>query len=219
MKLPILFFLIILLSISFISSVELTKTSLSEEIEVFKKGDSIDLKIQCLNNGTFCTSSASCNLTVMYPNNTLLVNSLLMTNQVSFYNFTLPNSQTLGLYACSVTCCDNDICGTDSKQCVFRITTTGEDDWNTLPLFLLLGSFIIFGLASYLKNEYIGLLSGFMLLISGVYMMVYGLSLFQDMYTRAISFITLGMGLMVCFISIVEMFYTDLGIMNNGGDD
>lgn len=101
----------------------------------------------------------------------------------------------------------------------FNVTTTGKDNWNTLPLFLLLGGFIIFGFASYLKNEYIGLLSGMLLIVAGIYMMIYGLGLFQDMYTRAISFITLGIGLMISFIAVVEMFYTDLGIMGGKEDD
>jgi hypothetical protein len=198
-----------------ITFLELTMVS---GAQIFKQNTPTDLKIQCIINGTFCSGSATCNVSVTNPDGSLLINNQGMTNQGSFHNYTLPDTATLGDYLCSATCCDGSYCGTGT-DCDYMITTTGSDKTLYLPLFLLLGAFIIFGFASYLKNEYVGLFSGFLFIIAGVYMMIFGLGNFADMYTRAISFISLGIGLSVCAISMVEMFYTPLGITGGGEDD
>lgn len=223
LKLPLLIFFVFLITslltiqVSSLNQVNINSaTQPIAEKQIFKQGDIIDLKVQCINNGTFCLSG-NCFMTLLYPNNTMLLNNVILTNKNSTYNYTLTSTQTLGDYSGAVTCCDSTNCATNNFP--IKITTTGNDSWFVIPLFLMLGAFILFGFASYLKNEYIGLVSGFLFIIAGMYMMIYGLGIFQDTYTRAIAFITLGIGLMVCFIAVVEMFYTDLGIMNNGEDD
>jgi hypothetical protein len=201
MKLPILFFLLILISISFISA---NNSSIGSWSNV-KQLDCADLSLVSL--------SESCNITsIRFPNKSIAVSNIIMSNNAGEFNYTFCKTYSLGTYEVKGFC-------NEPWTNTFDVTTTGQKDFNTLPLFLLLGGFIIFGFASYLKNEYIGLLSGFLFIVAGVYMMIYGLGIFLDMYTRAIAFITLGIGLMVCFIAMVEMFYTDLGIMGGRDED
>lgn len=51
-----------------------------------------------------------------------------MTNQISFYNYTILNSAMLGTYKCSATCCDAGYCGTNSAQdCDYIITPSGTE--------------------------------------------------------------------------------------------
>lgn len=91
---------------------------------IFKQNNIIDLKVQCILNGTFCSGSAACNLTLNYPNNSIYINNQPMTNQISFYNYTLGDSSVLGNYPCSATCCDGIYCGTN-QDCSFEITPSG----------------------------------------------------------------------------------------------
>jgi hypothetical protein len=92
--------------------------------QIFKQENNVDLKIQCIINGTYCSSGAFCNLTVQYPNGSLLISNKKMTNQNSFYNYTLPTTSTIGTYLCSTTCCDGGLCGT-GNDCDFILTPSG----------------------------------------------------------------------------------------------
>lgn len=180
-----------------------------QTLGTFKYGDCIILKQTCSN----CTYN---NITsILYPNSSLAVVNVAMTKSGTEYNYTFCNTTELGNYIVNGF---GDLNGVVTVWAYdFNITTTGKGDGNVLPLFLLLGAIIIFITASFIKNEYIGLLAGFLFIVSGIYMMIYGLGIFADMYTRAIAFISLGIGLMVSFIAVVEMFYTDLGLGIVGG--
>lgn len=92
-----------------------------------QQNQQIDLKEPCFNNGTYCSSSGTCNITIWRPNNAgILVNNKLMTNQVSFHNYTLNTTQTssIGEYQTSISCCDIGLCGYDTYT--FKITPSGE---------------------------------------------------------------------------------------------
>ena len=56
---------------------------------VFKKGEIIDLKVPCINNNTLCSGTASCNITSIYPNGSILINNLQMSNSGSYHNYTI----------------------------------------------------------------------------------------------------------------------------------
>ena len=113
--------------------------------QTFKQYDNTDLKIQCIINGSYCSSTAICNLTVLYPNSTILINNKLMQNQISFYNYTLPNTAFIGNYLCSTTCCDGVQCGTDNS-CSYSINGIGSEltsAQSILYIVLLFGLFIV----------------------------------------------------------------------------
>jgi hypothetical protein len=97
----------------------------------------------------------------------------------------------------------------------FEVYAKGEQtlsnfDW--LPLLLWLAGFLVFALAAYLRNEYIGLMSSFFFIISGIYIMINGLGIVYDTYTQAVAYITLGIGLIIAFVSVAEMFFADANI-------
>ncbi|KKM06324.1 hypothetical protein LCGC14_1745100, partial [marine sediment metagenome] len=58
-----------------------------------KVGVELDYKDNCFNNGTFCNPTSLCNLTVLYPNSTILLDNQPMTNQLSFHNFTFTGDE------------------------------------------------------------------------------------------------------------------------------
>lgn len=80
--------------------------SVQAEDYVYKQNSVIDFKISCYNNGAYCSDTAECNLTLYYPNLSVMINNQLMTNQVNFHNYTLPDTSILGTYTSSVVCVD-----------------------------------------------------------------------------------------------------------------
>ena len=54
---------------------------------VYQQDKEVDLKVPCFNNGTYCSGSATCNVTILYPNSSVLVDNQLMTNGGSYHNY------------------------------------------------------------------------------------------------------------------------------------
>ena len=50
-------------------------------------------------------------------------------------------------------------------------------------------------------------------------MMIYGFGIFADNYTRILSFISIGVGLIIGFISIIEMFGENGGNNEDSEED
>lgn len=181
----------------------------SASLGTFKQGECISIKV--------LANCSNINLTeVTNANGTFVLNGAMTNLGGQTFNYTFCNTTYLGKYAYSWNnpCIDCSLydCGNE-----FYVTTTGKDYGNIIPLFIFLGGLILFGFAFFGKNEYLGLFSGFLFIVGGIYMMIYGLGLFSDMYTRSMSFIALGIGLVISFISVIEMFYTPLGV--TGGED
>lgn len=91
----------------------------------FRKETQVDLKRPCINNGTWCSGSASCNLTITDPDNLLLINNNLMTNQISYHNYTLNETQTfkLGIFKVDMVCTDVGLNGAETFY--YQISQTG----------------------------------------------------------------------------------------------
>ena len=132
---------------------------------VFHQGQNADIKIPCLNStNSYCSNTAKCYLTVLYPNSSLLVNNIQMTNQGSFHNYTISNSSTkiIGEYSGTAQC--NDAGGSGYSTFIFYITRDGEYTQNVsyLPIIIaLIGGIaiiIIFAMALSKEHEPISIL-------------------------------------------------------------
>lgn len=74
---------------------------------IFKKNTEIDLKIPCYNeNSSLCSSDVECNITILYPNTSAIVNHGEMEWHENFFNYTIPSTITNieGEYSASVSC-------------------------------------------------------------------------------------------------------------------
>lgn len=93
---------------------------------IYEQNAAVDLKVFCFNNG-FCTAAATCNITTTYPNSTIVVDNVLMTNQISYHNYTFAQNvlNARGDYQVTGVCID----GAANQQInfIFRVTPTGED--------------------------------------------------------------------------------------------
>ena len=121
-----------------------TISFVSAEVEQnFQYHDQFDLKRPCFNNGTYCSASTSCNMTISYPDGSLLIDNLPMTLGSSFANITVLEGQAnkLGFYKATQICCDSGFCGKDT----FDSGITG--DGNPYQVFPTQFVVIIFGFA------------------------------------------------------------------------
>lgn len=175
--------------------------------QVYKQYDTVDLKVQCIANGTFCSSGSYCNITVTYPNGSMFVNNQKMTNQTSFYNYTIQNSNILGDYSCMAVCCDGILCATDNSECPFKITPTGDERGIGLFLILLICGFVLFALDYFIETGYITFLSGIIFVVTGMYSMIYGVGDLSEFYTRVVALICVGIGVIFIIGSAYDLVW------------
>lgn len=173
--------------------------------DTYKAGEDFDLKRPCWNNGSYCSASAICNLTIwQMGNGSSIINDAVMTNQVSFHNYTLSILE-VGEYQSQITCVD----GADNGFETFKIKITPTGDVRDIDyfIFLAIASVIVLAIGYFLENEYIGFLAGILFLITGIYSMIYGISDLADFYTRAVALISVGLGIIFIIASAYSMIY------------
>ena len=129
---------------------------------IFGFNEEFDLKISCENNGSYCSSSSQCNVTVAYPNGALLLDNAALTSNVSYHNITVPsiiNNET-GPHTATSVCCDGPDCAV--KTFTVQITKTGtilETSESVIFLILTIAIFVFFLISGWLavaipyKNE------------------------------------------------------------------
>lgn len=130
-----LLILIFLLSISLASAVD--------EL-IFKQYETITLKRTCYDaNNTWCSSSVSCNITVIDDNKTI-VNNKAMTYNPSFFSYNLGKINETGIFNAFMMCSDGVTSGFDDFS--FRITRTGAElsSYNVTLYIISIISIIIF---------------------------------------------------------------------------
>lgn len=95
---------------------------------VYEKETEIDLKIPFEVDGEVASSSATCNISIIYPNSSYLVSNNSMTNKNNGeFNYTLSTTQTdvIGEYDWVMYCCDGSACASGYDN--FKITYTGNE--------------------------------------------------------------------------------------------
>lgn len=123
-----------------------------------KENTEEDLKLPCFNNGTLCSSSAVCNITLINPDGVILYNNQKLTNRGAFHNITLNVTDTArsGDYLSSVVC--NDL-GTSGFSSFFvKVTPSGTETTTNQSIFYI---GVIFALVAFIA---IFMISGFKLM-------------------------------------------------------
>jgi hypothetical protein len=142
----------LIISLSFMILID--KASAQSQL-FYKQNSEIDLKVPCFNNGTSCSASAICNITIYYPNSTILINNAQMTNSVSYHNYTLLSNETaiLGDYQSIMICNDGSLNGHSTFS--FTITPTGiENNISLIAIaIIMLGSIVILSYLSFKISE------------------------------------------------------------------
>jgi len=105
-----------------------------------------EIKVSCENQGNFCSGSATCNITLVYPNSSLLVDNQAMTNlNNGYFNYPLIPSQTTptGEFTGRTGCTDGNLSATTTFN--YEVNPTGTE-LNTSKSILYVASlfFLIF---------------------------------------------------------------------------
>jgi len=124
---------------------------------VFKQNDQVDLKVPCLSNNTYCAASTLCNISIFYPNQSILINNQKMNNQTAFYNFTVSQNQlnSLGNYQSQVVCNGANDNGFSTFN--FKVTKTGGDNANYQSSLILsiVGLIVFLTLIFVIKEDFV----------------------------------------------------------------
>lgn len=94
---------------------------------IYKQNEPLDLKVNCFINNTYCSPLAACNITIIYPNSSIMINNLQMSNNNNYHNISLNDNYTklLGKYQVSVICRDNNINGYSIYY--YTVTPSGQE--------------------------------------------------------------------------------------------
>ncbi len=119
------------------------------ETLTYEVDTNISIKETCHNNGSLCSSSAQCNISIINPKGINLVDNLAMTqdSSLAFFNFTINSTKTdtIGFYRYDIVCSDGGL--TNFGTFNFQVTGGGVDPslpqvfTNGLLLFIIVFTF------------------------------------------------------------------------------
>ncbi len=175
--------------------------------DVFEVNNLIVYSKPCINNGTYCTSSAICNYTFYDNDNTILFNNVLAENVgadgASIWQFNLSQNST-GLYKVDMVCLDFNNQGSETLY----YEVTGDGLLNSLAFYIIILAigFGIIILGFSLKDAPITIFGSFVLFFVSLYTLFNGIAGTKDPVTTwAIGLILLGISMYVSVRSAYEL--------------
>ncbi len=175
----------------------LMTTFLVSAQDVYQRGGPVDVKLVVTADGAPVASTTNCNITITNSDNDILVQNQLMSyNEGSFFNYTLDNTNDVGLYNWFAFCANTIAKGSYTGD--FTITTTGAlvDTDNVLVLAIIIFIGLFLAVAGYMaEKEWMIFISGVIFIISGLFFANRGLSYVDDeLLQQAITWVQIGIG-------------------------
>lgn len=190
----------LLLSVLFLAFAFISLASAAvDPAYTYKSANQIEIKNPCYNNGTYCTAGATCKITVYDTQNAIILNNVNMTNQLNYFNISITNSGNAtwpqGRYSATQVCTDLGKSG--SQTFYFDVTATGKSDSSNIMIFiiLLVISALLLLAALLTGNEYLGFISGVVFILTGIFVIIYGIGNWSSFYTDGVGIVILGLGL------------------------
>lgn len=191
-------FITLVLSVFLIS---LTSAAISD-LGTFKQGE-------CINLPQTCPDCSYNNISriIVSPGSTIVLDSdVSMQKDDTFYNYTFCNTTLIGKYSIDGY---GDLGGTKTTwNYFFLITPSGTIQNSVLnnPVFIILGllSLLFLGLGVGFKIASLGFIGSILLILSGIYTMIYGFNNITNLYTRGVAIALIGLGIIFMFISAYE---------------
>lgn len=125
------------------------------------QGQNFTIKDTCTYNGFSCSSSFVCNLTIIKPDLTYLLEQSSMFKQGDYFNYNLnqDNSTDLGIYTKTIYCQNGTLGGQETEK--YQVTTNGKapPEGIVLVLFSVIFFAIVFSLLFIFLYSFGGLLS------------------------------------------------------------
>lgn len=106
----------------------------------YEPNTTMEIIIKCFDvNSNLCSDSTTCELDVFYPNMTNWIYNQTMTWNGTFFNYTAPETETLGVYHASAVCSDGSDSGyTSFDFYVGRPSTEVQSGITTTAIFILI---------------------------------------------------------------------------------
>jgi hypothetical protein len=193
--------------------------SLVSAADIYTANVPIDFKSGCNYNQTFCPPTTVCNVTAFYPDGGLFVENQPMTNKFSFYNKTLPITNTLGTYSGRIVCFDSVSQFSGVQDFEFQVTTTGNTGGGNMTIFILLLAVasIILIISLVLSNIYMGFLSGIVYILGGLYINIYSIGIERNMFSTGVGMAIIGLGSIIFIMCAYKGITSEEGF-NIGGN-
>ena len=156
--------------------------------ETYKQNTPIDLKFTCTLNNAIPSASTTYNITIVNPDGTTLVNNQKATPQgQGAFNYTITPIQ-IGTYKVLQFCYDSPYSYSNTEEIEIKSTSL------TFLIFIYALAVIFFISTLIVDEEFLVYISGVLFLVGGVYIMINGLEDVNDLYSRTISFVSIGIG-------------------------
>lgn len=176
--------------------------------QVFKFGGTGNILVGCQDKsvGSVCSTNTNATLTVWYPNGTVKLNSVLMTQapDQSYFSYAVGGNFTNSLGDFQGTATVKDGSRSTQVDVPITITPTGDIRGASLMLILGLSALIFLLLGMIMQNQFIGFISGCIFLVLGVYALINGINNTMDIYTQTIGYVSVGFGLFITFASAYQ---------------
>ena len=162
----------------------------------------------CITLTQNCQNCSYVNITRIYVSDSASTSTVLFIGQIAMtkndveYTNSFCNTSIAGDYTVTGKA---DLDGkTTSGGYRLKVTPTG--DWRGVgfQLMLFITAGILFIVSYTIKNAWFGFASGILFMTVGVYTMIYGFLNITDMYTRAIAYIAIGVGLYITMVAAFE---------------
>jgi len=173
-----------------------------------------DITFSCTDNSQllgFCSPATNCNITIIYPNSTIMVDNQNTTNLFNGkFNYSIISAQTNvnGEYTVRAGCSGNGL--NNSADFTYEVNPLGKEGksflLNPILIFLTLFAFIFIGLGVGLKIPPLGFIGSILLILAGMYTMIYGFSDVTNLYTQGVAVALLGLGIIFMLSSAYEWF-------------
>lgn len=175
--------------------------------DVFQINDVITYNKPCINNGTWCSASATCNYTFYDRDNSIRHNNVLATNVgvngSSIWQYSLAHTEP-GLYKVDMVCLDSGLKG--SETLYYEVTGSGLNNSIGFYIIILVLSLGIIILGFSLSDAPITIFGSLGLYFVSIYILFNGIAGVKDNVTTwAIGIILLGIAMYVSTRSAYEL--------------
>jgi len=159
-------------------------------LETYKQNTPIDLKFTCTLNNAIPSASTTYNITIDYPNGTTFINNQLATPKgQGLFNYTT-TFKKVGTYKVLEFCYDSPYSYSNTEEIEIKSTSL------TFLIFIYALAIIFFISTLIVDEEFLVYISGVLFLVGGIYIMINGLEDINDLYSRTISYVSVGIGML-----------------------
>lgn len=161
----------------------------------FKINSMINFYKPCVYNGTYCSSSTTCNFTIKNPNGLIISDNLIGSYNSSNGESNISiNFDSLGIWNIKQTCCDVPSRGCGTQSYLIQITGSGfNDNLNFYIIILIISSgMVLLGILK--RDAVVSIIGSFGFIILSLYSFINGIAGIRDVvYSRSISILVLGL--------------------------